>query len=143
MSPVRVLFCYCCCFLFIYLNTLALYLSHTCSLIRNKLQVQATFSKLQIPFLLFTLKVLEIELNTWTSIYRILLKRKQSPCVHASFLRNTGIDSNRSIFISIHTINADASSSVHHYIDGAEEHLSPSERALGSVIEPYTCVFIR
>ena len=47
-----------------------------------------------------------------------------------------------SIFISIYMINRDASSSVHHYIDGAEEHLSPSEHALGFVIELYTCVFI-
>lgn len=50
-------------------------------------------------------------------------------------------DANSSIFISIYTINCDASSRVHHYIDCNEEYLSPSERALGSVIELYTCVF--
>lgn len=39
-------------------------------------------------------------------------------------------------------INCDVSSSVHHYIDSTEEHFSPSEHALGSEIELYTCVFI-
>lgn len=34
----------------------------------------------------------------------------------------------------------DASSSVHHYIDGTQEHLSPSER--GPQIELYTWVFV-
>lgn len=62
--------------------------------------------------------------------------------MHAPFLQMAGIDANCSIFISIYTISRDAPSSVHHYIDGAEEHLSPSERALGFVIELYTCVFI-
>lgn len=68
--------------------------------------------------------------------------KQRPPCFHAPFLQNDGIDANRSMFISIYITNCDATSSVHHYIDGTEEHLSPSEHALGSGIELYTCVFI-
>lgn len=113
-----------CLFVCFYAHALALYLPHTVHVVLavvggtiwNQSQIQVPFSSL----LLFTVK-------DWR-LSRSRNSRTRPPI--AAFPQNAAIDANCSIFISIYTINCEASSSVHHYIDGTEEHLSPSERDL-------------